>query len=818
MADLLSVNVAVENTLYHFDKLFEYAVPDQMRSRAVPGVRVVVPFGKGNSTRLGVILRVNGVINVDGVKRIKEIKDAEPLIDEGLLRLVFWLRERTFCTYYEAFHCMLPSGLNMKLTTFYAANPEPGNVLMTESEDAIYKYLFDKCAYVARESILKSFSYKSDSGVLEDMYAKGYLIKNVDADRLLGDLTAKTVRLNIEEDEYETVLNGLTAKQRSVVKVLREAGSASVKEICYFTGVTSAVITALEKKGIAEIFNAEVYRRPDSARAAVRTDFPELSPEQERVFSSLRGLMFAESKKVSLLYGITGSGKTMVYLKLIEAAVSHGKTAMLLVPEISLTPQIIARFSSYFGDKVAILHSALSVGERLDEWKRIKRGEATIVIGTRSAVFSPLSDLGIIIIDEEQEHTYKSEQTPRFNAKEVARFRCEQSNALLLLGSATPSVESFARAKQGIYHLECLKSRYGRAELPEVITADINEDRIDGNRYTITTKLAAMIKANLEQGKQAILLINRRGYNTFAVCRSCKRSMTCPNCSISLTYHSTNGRLMCHYCGYSVKLPEKCPDCGSHDIHCGGFGTQLIEDELAQLFPEASVIRMDRDSTMRKNSHERVLKDFAEGKYDILVGTQMVAKGIDFENVTLVGVISVDQQLYNDDYRSLERTFSLLTQVVGRAGRGGYEGKAVIQTLTPENEIIALAAAQDYESFFSTEIVLRKLMTYPPYCDLCLIGFSGTEEVQVKAGAKVFLKKFKELSTERYPELKLIVLGPLQPRVAKVCGRHRVRMIVKCKNTKRFREMISELLVWFGSEKRFGELSVFVDINPENLF
>lgn len=817
MSELLTVGVAVENTLFHFDKLFDYAVPADMSDRALPGVRVMVPFGTGNAIRQGVILRRNGVNDVKGLKRIKELKDNEPLIGEDLIRLVFFLKDRTFCTYYDAFHCMLPYGINLKVSDYYAALPDVDETKLSVDEAEIYVYLYRKCVYVERGKILSAFGYKSDSRILENMYSKGYLVRNVDADRYAGDLTEKSVRLTVSDDEFEDVLNSLTKKQAGVAKILRDVGSASVKEVCYFTGVTSAVVSALEKKGVVESFESEVYRRPSAGKVRSSEPLPELTEDQQRAFESVSAEFDSESKRVHLLHGITGSGKTLVYIKLIDSVVKAGRSAVLMVPEISLTPQILERFCRHFGDRVAIFHSALSIGERLDEWKRVRRGEASIVIGTRSAVFAPVKDLGLIIIDEEQEHTYKSEKSPRYSAKEAARFRCEESGAVLLLGSATPSVESYARAQKGIYCLDKLTRRFGSAQLPEVVTVDMTEERLSGNMSNLSSVLKDEIAANLHDNKQTILLINRRGYNTFAACSSCKKTVVCPNCSISLTYHSANGRLMCHYCGYSMPFTGKCPDCGKNDLRCGGYGTQLVEEELAQLFPEARVVRMDRDSTLRKNSHEKVLSDFAGGKYDILLGTQMVAKGIDFENVTLVGVVSVDQQLYNDDYRALERTFSLLTQVVGRAGRGGFSGKAVIQTLTPENEIIKLAAKQDYESFFSTEILLRKYMIYPPFCDLCVVGFSCPDETRLRAAARVFFKEFKAVSSGEYSDLRLIVLGPLQPRVSKVCGRHRIRMIVKCKNNARFRKMISDLLIRFGGEKQFEDVSVFADIDPENM-
>ena len=502
-------------------------------------------------------------------------------------------------------------------------------------------------------------------------------------------------------------------------------------------------------------------------------------------------------------------------MSVIDKVLDSGKSVIVMVPEIGLTPQTISLFAERYGESIAVFHSALSVRERLEQWKRVKRGNAKIVIGTRSAVFAPLENIGLIIIDEEQEHTYKSEQTPRYDAIDVAKFRAVQNNCLLLLASATPSVESFAAARSGRYELCTLTKRYGNAVLPEVVTVDMRTaEKADGSRE-ISKTLFECLKDNLENGRQSILLINRRGYHTFAACNSCGTVITCPHCSISMTYHSANNRLMCHYCGNSLPFSSVCPECGENAVRYSGFGTQKIEDELKILLPTARVVRMDTDSTAGKNSHEKLLDSFAHGEYDIMIGTQMVAKGLNFPNVTLVGVVSVDQQLYNDDFRSLEKTFSLLTQVVGRSGRGELKGKAVIQTLTPENDIIRLAARQDYEEFFDTEIRLRKAMIYPPYCDLCIVGFVGENETVVKAAARETLDLLKKLSSGEFKGEKIIALGPMPARVAKINEKFRYRIIIKCKNSNRFRQMVSQILVSMNTDSRFSKVTVYADMNPD---
>ena len=601
----------------------------------------------------------------------------------------------------------------------------------------------------------------------------------------------------------------LTAKQKSVVRLLIDIGGASVKEVCYFTGVTQAVVSTLCKKGIAELFDSEIYRKPRYDTSKKNVASPELTDSQTKAYNELLSKYRSNDGAAYLLYGVTGSGKTQVFLKLIEDVVNDGKGVIVMVPEIALTPQTLGIFYSHFGDSVAVFHSALSAGERIDEWKRVKRGDAKIAIGTRSAVFAPFSDLGLIVIDEEQEHTYKSEMSPRYHARDVARFRCAHNNALLVLASATPSVETYTNAVSGRYGFVKLDKRYGKAVLPQVVTIDVSD-----TKGAISNELYNALEECLNNNKQAILLMNRRGFNTFAVCGACKSVLTCPNCSISLTYHSANGRLMCHYCGHSQSHTDVCPECGEKAIPYAGFGTQRIEEELEDIFPNARVLRMDADTTMARYSYQDKLTAFANGDYDILLGTQMVAKGLDFPRVTLVGIISIDHQLYNDDFRSSERAFDLLTQVIGRSGRGDYEGKAYIQTVLPDNEIIELSAAQDYESFYETEAIIRKSMVYPPFCDICSISFSSEQQNKSYQCAKAFFNLLKDAVTGEYNDVKINVMGPVQPRVSKISNKYRNIITVKCKNNKRFRKMMSELIVQYMKNSDNTSANITVDINP----
>ncbi len=804
--------VAVEGLVYHFDASYSYKIPLELENKAVPGARVMVPFGNGNLKKQGLILSVKPLLQAENGMKLKSISavlDETPLFTDEMLQLVTRLKETTFCTLYEGARAMLPAGIGLNYVVSYMAQITDDINKLNDEEKRVYEYLKDGCKYIKSTKILKDLGLDASSKILEKMEKQGYLVSNVDAKRKTGDLTIKNVRLAIPETEAEELLSVLTPKQKSVTMLLRDIGGASVKEVCYFTGVTPAVITTLEKKGVVELFDSEIYRKPryDMNKKAVTP--PQLTSSQNKAYEKLLSDYKKESGAVSLLFGVTGSGKTQVFLKLIEEVISDGKGVIVMVPEIALTPQTLGIFYSHFGDKVAVFHSALSAGERIDEWKRVKKGEAKIAIGTRSAVFAPFDNLGLIVMDEEQEHTYKSEMSPRYHARDVAKFRCAYNNALLVLASATPSIESYTNAVNGRYGLVELHERYGKAVLPEVITVDVSQ-----TKGAISNELYEALEECLDNKQQAILLMNRRGFNTFASCSACKSVLSCPNCSISLTYHSANRRLMCHYCGYSRDYTDVCPECGEKTVNYGGVGTQRIEDELERIFPGARILRMDADTTMARYSYQDKLTSFANGEYDILLGTQMVAKGLDFPRVTLVGVISIDQQLYNDDFRSSEKAFDLLTQVIGRSGRGDYKGKAYIQTVLPDNDIIELSAAQDYESFYKTESIIRKSMVYPPFCDICSVTFSSEQYNTSFKSAKNFLEMLKTAVTEEYKDVKINVLGPIQPRVNKISNKYRNVITIKCKNNKRFRQMMSDLLVKYMRASQKISATVVVDINP----
>ncbi len=800
--------------MYHFDMPYSYKIPYELEESAKAGCRVMVPFGNGNRKKQGLILSVKPLFEAENSAKLKSVSavlDEKPLFNDEMLQLVYYLKENTFCTLFEAARCMLPAGIGLDFVVSYIANSGENSLAneLTFEETRVYSYLVEKAKFIKKDKIIKDLGLENNPEILDKMAKKGVLLTNIDAKRKTGDLTVKNVRLAVSEEEAQGLLGTLTVKQKNVLSLLIDIGGASVKEVCYFTGVTEAIIKALHKKGLVDIFDSEIYRKPRFDKSGERKASPVLTENQENAYKELLSKYKENKGAAYLLYGVTGSGKTQVFLKLIEDVVNDGKGVIVMVPEIALTPQTLNIFYSHFGEAVAVFHSALSAGERIDEWKRVKKGEAKIAIGTRSAVFAPFDDLGLIVIDEEQEHTYKSEMSPRFHARDVARFRCASNNALLVLASATPSVETYTNAMNGRYGFVKLDKRYGKAQLPDVVTVDISN-----SKGAISNELYMALENCLSDNKQAILLMNRRGFNTFASCGACKTVLTCPNCSISLTYHSANRRLMCHYCGYSQPVTDVCPECGEKSVRFGGFGTQKIEDELENVFPNAKVLRMDADTTMARYSYQDKLTAFQKGEYDILLGTQMVAKGLDFPNVTLVGIISIDHQLYNDDFRSSEKAFDLLTQVIGRSGRGDFPGKAYIQTVLPDNDIIELSCAQDYESFYETESIIRKSMVYPPYCDICSLTFSSEHYNKSLQSAKNFFEMLKNAVTNEYNDVKINVLGPIQPRINKISNKYRNVITIKCKNNKRFREMMSSLIKEYMKNNQQNGANITVDINP----
>ena len=606
-----------------------------------------------------------------------------------------------------------------------------------------------------------------------------------------------------------------TPKQAQAVRILREHEALSVKECAYFAAVGETVVQNLVKSGIAEFYEAELLRVPRDAEVTVDPALTVLSEEQQAAYDAVAAEILARHAAAFLLHGVTGSGKTAVFEQLISLTLQQGRGVLLLIPEISLTPQVVQYFQSRFGNRVALIHSGLSLAQRLDTDKLIRRGEIQIVIGTRSAVFAPLPDVGLIILDEEGEHSYKSEQSPRYHAAEAAKARAKYHNAALVLASATPSLESRYLAERGVYRLLKMTKRYNQAPLPEVTIVDMNIERSEGNGSPFSIALSEALYKNLQRGEQSILLLNRRGYHTLLQCTKCYEPVYCPNCSVPMTYHKTNGSLLCHYCGHVQPPVTVCPKCGNDRLRQMGFGTQKLEEELQALLPDAKILRMDADTTMTRTAYETGFRAFAKHEYDILCGTQMIGKGLDFPNVTLVGVVSVDKALFAGDYRSYERTFSLVTQVVGRGGRGTRRGRAILQTHMPDHYVLNLAAAQDYDRFYTEELALRRALMFPPVCDLCVIGFSGIFEERVRIAAERFVEILAETVRQRNLRLPLRVLGPVEAGYGRLNGKYRRRVLLKCKNTAEMRAFIRSLLEQAYADRAFANISLFADMNGD---
>lgn len=808
--------IAVGAAVFAMDKPYSYKIPDFMTLQ--PGERVMVPFGKGNRRTEGVVLSVEQGTET-GFKAVDRALDTQPVLDGGMLRLAAFVRERCFCTFYEAVKAMLPAGLWFSVVDTYTAAPAEGwrdKIRRQTAAAEIFQAILDLGGRAEYSRLRRQFP---DEEVLQNairyLLGKKLLTSETDMLRRIGDKTEKIASLAVPAEDAAAFAESRRRSaplQHAVLSLLASIGSGCCKEICYFTGCSMTTIRRLEKLGYLTLSDQPLLRRA--------YDLPEepagpvvLNGAQQAVFDGLCALCDAPEPGTALLYGVTGSGKTAVYLRLIDRCLERGRAALMLVPEIALTPQLLRLFTSHFGSLVAVLHSGLRIGERYDEWKRIRSGDARVVVGTRSAVFAPVCNLGILIVDEEQEHTYKSENVPRYHAREVAVWRGAREHALVLLGSATPSVETMYHARMGDCRLFELRGRYNGQALPEVRIVDMKQELRRGNATSVSAELEEGIRENLHAGRQTILFLNRRGAGRLMVCVGCGYVPRCPRCSVNLTYHAANRRLMCHYCGHSEPLPERCPECGGH-LKPVGTGTQKVERELHELFPGTPVLRMDSDTVSAVNSHEKLLSAFERDKIPILIGTQMVAKGLNFENVTLVGVLDADLSLYVDNYRAAETTFSMLTQVIGRAGRGAACGRALIQTMTPDNAVIRLAAAQDYDRFYEMEIVLRKLRGCPPFADLMTVTFAGPFEDRVAAGACRFRDALTaSLQAEAYRSLRMRILGPAPAAVAKVNNLYRYRLTVCCANSRPVRQLLAYHLREFLKEKRSRGVTAFADVN-----
>ena len=742
---------AVNDANIHFDRLYSYCVPPRLAGRLWPGSMVLVPFGRGNKPRMAVVLDVQEVEDApDNLKTLLDAAPEEARLTPDLMELVRFLKERTFCTWFEAVKAVIPYGAQ------YRPAVENGRPVMqsrlTRSTERLYT--------------------------------------------LTGELPAAPKPGPRQLAAVQALRQGpLTARQLDEVGISK----STLDSLC-----KKGVLTACEQDKEIDLFAAIPFDpRPIT-----------LSPEQQAVFWELLPKLEDAQPHAALLHGVTGSGKTMVFLKLIERTLELGRKALVLVPEISLTPQMIRRLKSTFGSRLAVQHSALNNTERLLQWRRIQQGNADIVVGTRSEVFAPLQNIGLIIMDEEQEHTYQSESAPRYDAHDIAKKRAAMENSLLLFASATPLTETYHAAQSGRLQLVRLQHRYGGKPLPQVDFVDMRAELAAGNPREVSGRLAQELQKNLDHGEQSILLLNRRGYRTVAMCTACGHVLKCPHCSVPLVYHKPQQALMCHHCGHTVQpAPTLCPDCGGK-LAYSGFGTQRVEEELSRLLPAARILRMDQDSTTKKNAHETMLAQFARHDYDILLGTQMVAKGLDFEKVSLVGVLGIDSLLFGQGFRAYESVFSLVTQVIGRGGRADIPGRALIQTTVPDHPVLQLAAAQDYEAFYREEITFRKFGLYPPFCAFCVVGFVGDKEPEVLTAAVRFGQLLGETAAQN-PQMPLRILGPAPMNIVMLNSKYRYKLTLKCRNDAQFRAVMRQTLDAYDKEKLPARASVILDFNSD---
>lgn len=809
--------VAVSAATYAIDKLYDYSIPEPLIPAVKVGCRVLVPFGRGNKKVEGMVLVLRPeAYSAQRLKPVTEVLDEEPVLDATQIKLGIWLREHLYCTFFDCLRLMLPSGLWFQRKETYTLVQQPILPLSQPLQEIMDLFSEDVPERTVEE--IRRFTNGRCTGVmLSQLEAEGYLVYHSNIKQRTLDKTERILSLAIDPAEaMQKASRARTPAQMDVVSLLSDGCSMSQKEVLYMTGISESALRGMVRKGILEQSSIETLRVPDYSMIE-QIPAPVLSNEQEQAYQGIRQLLDSGKPEAALLFGVTGSGKTQIYLKLIDDVLAQGRSAIMLVPEIGLTPQFIRLFVGRFGDTVSVLHSALSAGERYDSWKKIRSGRARVVIGTRSAVFAPVRDLGLIVLDEEQDSAYKSEQSPRYHARDVAKRRVQQENAVLLLGSATPSIESYYGAQQGRYPMFTLRERYQGAALPQVTIADIRGESRAGWTYTIGQTLYEALQENLERGEQSILFLNRRGNSRVIGCSMCGWVPECPSCSTTLTYHSVSGRAMCHFCGASIEISGLCPVCYSPHLFTECPGTQKVEEELHAILPKARVLRMDADTTSKKGSHHHLLEIFAKGRADILLGTQMVAKGLDFDHVTLVGVLDADQSLFAQDYRAKERTFSLITQVVGRAGRRGKQGRAIIQTYNPDHPVLLCAARQDYEQFYADEIEIRQALLMPPVEQMLMLTGTGENESDVLAALLRLKQRILSLMEGQFSDFHYPVLGPSPASVVRVMGRYRYHLILRCPDNKRRRQLISGVLIEFSKDNKNRGVSLFADLNPDTL-
>lgn len=822
--------VRILDVPYYLDRTYEYYIPEELADSAVEGAFVTVPFGRSNRKMGAVITEIKSLCEYEDVKPVSDISASEVLVDGEAAQICRFLCDYTLCTYGEAVKTVVPAFAVSTLSEYYSVTGEEEKVGKL-SEKALIFYMHIRAKGTVSKASLKNHFGDEAATLAASLIKLGLLKKDV---KLKGATNYKYItKITLNEGTEKLFEKIRSPMQTGIIEILKKTGSITLEELNVRMGKNvSPQITSLQKKGIVTVDKKESYRNPYAA-SVKREESSPLSESQKVAYEKLSALYDKDEPCAALLHGITGSGKTRVIKEMIDKVTDSGRGVIMLVPEIALTPQTVGYFCSQYGERVSVIHSSLSQGERFDAWRRIKRGEADIVIGTRSAIFAPVKNLGMIVIDEEQEHTYKSDTDPKYLAHDVARFRCGKNSAMMLLSSATPSLLSYHKAVTGAYTLVEMTERYGTAVLPEVVISDMRSEMEGGNISPLGKELANRLYNNFSENNQSIVFLNRRGYNSAVSCRVCGEAILCPSCSVSLTYHTKaplgeakdadeyfrireeKGLLACHYCGYKTRIPKVCPSCKAEHFKFVGCGTQKAEEELSKAVPGAAVLRMDMDTTGTKNSHAEILEKFRKGEADILLGTQMVTKGHDFPLVTLVGVMNADSSLYLDDFRAAEKTFSMITQVVGRAGRGDRPGVAVVQTVNPDSEVIRLAAKQDFRTFYEKEIRLRKALVFPPFCDMAVLTLSGSDEALLSASAMKLAKRTKDLLEKEYKDVETLVFGPFEAPVYKIQNTCRMRLVFKLRLNRRSRTLIKQLLCEFGGAAK--NINLTADLNPSSL-
>ncbi len=816
---------------FSIDGIYDYVIPEELAGDVSAGSFVTVPFGTANGRRLALVVELRDTSPYKEAKSLISVCPEEMFLNEEMLGLCSFMKLRTLCSTGDAVRAMIPASSLSRLVTTYSLSEDP---IPTRSDEVpssdlfVYEYLREN-----GEITLDALRRRFGAGVelkLKHLCVLGIAKKKSVLEEAKGEKIERVWQVAIPTEDAYALIDGNTvnnvkltseAQKKALSTILESDLPMTATEIKEHAGVTDTPLKTLLNKGIVEVWQLRQERNPYGSAKYLGITPIHLSNEQSAAMDTLSALVDSGEAKAALLHGVTGSGKTCVMLSLIDKLLDQNRGVIVLLPEIALTPQSVAIFCARYGERVAVIHSGLSAGERYDAYCRIREGRADVVIGTRSAVFSPVQNLGAIIIDEEQEHTYKSDQNPKYHTRDIARYRCAHNKALMLLASATPSLESYQKAKEGTYTLITLKHRFGGAKLPLVRVADMRSEVQGGSLSPLGEELMGELCRVTNAREQAVLFINRRGYNHFISCRSCGEAVTCPSCSVAMTYHTrkgswSEGDLVCHWCGKRMALPRECPNCHSPHLARMGFGTQRVEEELQTLLPKANILRMDTDTTTTKFAYDELLGRFRAHEADVLLGTQMVTKGHDFPDVTLVGVLLADASLYLDDYRAAERTFAMLTQVIGRAGRADKEGMAVIQTNNPDSEVIRLACAQDYESFYEREIRLRKLLTFPPFCDIALLTVTGAYETELLRATTMMAQMIKEMAEGDYKDVTLVTFGPFEAPVYRVDNKYRMRMVLKCKLTRRTLSMLAELLSTFG-QRVSKKVTLSIDLNPSSL-